>query len=197
MVTYSPNLPTDWKEEIIVNDDENLHWLLIFADQMPKTANLRVRLAAPKSRAEITVAYLSRSRDNTVMDIELVHEAPETYGRVTAKAALFDQSRFEFRGRLKVDREARGSDTYLLAKGLMVSPEARAEIYPYLEIATDEIRASHGSTVGHLDRHHLFYLQSRGVAREEAEKIILAGFFRDIAKDMPVEYGKKFFQTPC
>lgn len=194
-VTFSRDLGKIWEREIIVgNPNDILNWLLIFADQMPKTANLRIRLTAPKSRAEITIAHLGANQNDSAMNIELIHEAPETYGRITVKSALFGKSRFVFRGMLDVRPEAKGSDTYLLAKGLMVSPEARAEMYPYLEIATDEVRASHGSTVGHLDRNHLFYLQSRGVAREEAEKMILAGFFRDIAKDMSLQYAEKFFQ---
>ncbi|MBI4120593.1 MAG: SufD family Fe-S cluster assembly protein [Parcubacteria group bacterium] len=194
MITYSHNLPRNWQEEMAVPEDKELKWLLIFCDQMPENVDLRIRLAAPKSRAEVSVIYLGCNGEGTAMNIRLVHEAPETYSRVTAKAALFDQSRFEFRGMLKVEREAKGSDTYLLAKGLMVSPEARAEIYPYLEIATNEIRASHGSTVGYLDKNQLFYLQSRGLSRGEAERIILAGFFRDVAKEMPAEYAAKFFQ---
>ena len=194
-VTFSQDLGEIWEKEIIVvNPNEIVNRLLIFADQMPKTANLRIRLTAPKSRAEITVAHLGANQDDSSINIELIHEAPETYGRITVKSALFDKSRLVFRGMLDVRPEAKGSDTYLLAKGLVVSSEARAEMYPYLEIATDEVRASHGSTVGHLDRNHLFYLQSRGIGREEAEKMILAGFFRDVAKEMPAQYAEKFFQ---
>lgn len=168
---------------------------MIFAEAMPRSVDLKVRLTGERSRAEIVVAYLGKGVHESEMNITLVHDAPETYGRVTAKAALFDQSRLVFRGMLEVTPKGKSSDTYLLARGLIVSPEARAEVYPYLEIRTDEIRASHGSSVGHLDRSQLFYLQSRGVSRSEAEEIILAGFFRDMAREMPQEYAEKFFQT--
>ena len=194
MITYSHALPRDWQEEIVVSGDKKLKWLLVFADQMPKVADLRIRLAGRGSRAELVIVHLGRGDENAEMNITLIHEAPETYGRITVKSALFDQSRFVFRGMLDVRPEAKGADTYLLAKGLVISPEARAEMYPYLEIATDEVRASHGSTVGHLDKNQLFYLQSRSVSRKEAERIILAGFFRDVAREMPIEYAKKFFQ---
>lgn len=196
-LTLSSELGDVWQDEMVISKaDETLQWLFIFAEAMPRTVDLKVRLTGVRSRAEIVVAYLGSGIKETEMNIALIHDAPESYGRITAKAALFDQSRFVFRGMLDVQPEAKGSDTYLLARGLMVSPEARAEIYPYLEIATDEIRASHGSTVGHLDRNHLFYLQSRGISREDAEKIILAGFFRDVAKEIPLQWRERFFQFP-
>ncbi len=195
MITYSHNLPEVWREEITLADDgEQKSFMLLFADKMPKFSDLRIKLSGRGSRAELVIAHLGQGDENTEMNVTLIHEAPETYGRITVKSALFDKSRFVFRGMLDVRPEAKGSDTYLLARGLMVSPLARAEIYPYLEIATDEVRASHGSTVGHLDRNQLFYLQSRGLSREEAERIILAGFFRDVAKEMSQEYAERFFQ---
>ena len=114
------------------------------------------------------------------MDITLVHDAPDTYGRIIVKSALFDRSKFVFRGMLEITERGKGSDSYLLAKALMISPQARAEVYPYLEIKTDEVRASHGSSVGRIDPSQLFYLQSRGLKKQKAEQIILSGYFGEL-----------------
>ena len=182
----SRQLPEVWDEEVIVrNEGETRKILLVFIDEMPKTSRLRVRLAGRGSRAEITVVHLGRRAQETNMDITLIHDAPETRGRITVKSALFDQSRFVFRGMLEITECGTGSDSYLLAKALMISQQARAEIYPYLEIKTDEVRASHGSSVGRIDPAQLFYLQSRGIGLEKAQKIILAGFFGDFTAFLP------------
>jgi Fe-S cluster assembly protein SufD len=195
VIIYSHDLGKQHEKEIVLErDGEILRRLFIFVDAVPAEMQYTVRLQGRGSRAEIGIAYLGKRKDTTEMDIKIFHEAAETYGRVTAKAALFDDSRFIFRGMLDIGPEAKGADSYLLAKGLMVSPRARAEIYPYLEIRTDEVKASHGSSVGRLDERQLFYLQSRGIAKAEAEKIILSSYFRDVARDMPSEYRKKFFQ---
>ena len=69
-----------------------------------------------------------------------------------------------------------------------------AEVHPYLEIETDEVRASHGSSVGMIDKKILFYLESRGVERARAEHMALSGFFRNSTNALPEEYRKKFFQ---
>ncbi|MBI4137764.1 MAG: SufD family Fe-S cluster assembly protein [Candidatus Sungbacteria bacterium] len=158
---------------------------MVLVDRMPEKIQLQVRLAGRGCRAEITVAHIGKKAQETNMDITLIHDAPDTYGRVVVKSALFDQSKFVFRGMLEITENGKGSDSYLLAKALMVSPQARAEIYPYLEIKTDEVRASHGSSVGKIDPGQLFYLASRGVSKLEAEKVILAGFFGDSNEFLP------------
>lgn len=189
-------LADKWQEDVVLTEDNsNLRWLLLFTDKVPESVNIRVRLAGYRSRAEIITVYLGKKENHTNMDIVFIHDAPETYGRITAKAALFDQSKFTLRGMLEITPRGKGSDTYLSAKGLMVSPRARAEIYPYLEIETNEVRASHGTSVGRIDPRQLFYLQSRGLPKEEAEEILLAGYFYDIAAAMPPEYAAKFFQN--
>lgn len=196
MLVYSPKLGDEWKEEFVVSGEGEIRkWLLVFVDQMPRVVDVKIHLRGRQSRAELMMAYVGRGEDETSASITLLHEAPETFGRVTVKSALFDRSRFVFRGMLAITPEGKGSDSYLLAKGLMVSPHTRAEIYPYLEIKTDEVRASHGSSVGRLNEEELFYLSSRGVSRLDAERIILSGYFQDVASHFPPEYAEKFFQS--
>ena len=195
MITFSENLSEIWNQEITVEKEEEVYkQLFVCVDKIPKVMDVRIRLAGRRSRAEITVLYLGYRVDTTEMKISLIHDAPDTFGRVIVKAALFDESRFVLKGMLEITEHAKGADSYLLAKGIMLSPKARAEIYPHLEILTDEVKASHGSSVGRIDQKQLFYLQSRGMEKEDAEKVVLAGFFRDIAKEIPKEYAEKFFQ---
>ncbi len=194
MVLYSENFPEGWREEIVVTDELKL--LVVFADAMPARGHLAVRLVAPRARAEVTALCLGRNADAASFEVELIHAAPETYGRVAARAALFDESRFSLRGVIKVLPEARGSDSYLSSRALLVSDRARAEFHPHLEIRNHEVRASHGSSVGRLDEEALFYLRSRGIPRLCAEPVLLAGFFRDGAARLPGAYREKFFQTP-
>lgn len=185
-----------FKKEIIISEEQGKFIeTFLFVDQMPKTVDLNIRLAARGSRAEVFILYVGRDKDTTDMSITLVHEAPETYGRVIIKAALFDESRLTVKGMLEIKEEAKGADSYLLAKALLVSPKARAEVCPYLEILTDEVKASHGTSIGRIDERQLFYLQSRGIAEEGGKRLLLAEFFRDVAKGLSPEDEKKFFQT--
>ncbi|OGZ98660.1 MAG: hypothetical protein A3C07_02425 [Candidatus Sungbacteria bacterium RIFCSPHIGHO2_02_FULL_47_11] len=165
------------KKIIVAEEGGGLKQTFIFADQIPQRGDFLVRLKGRKSSAELTFIYIGRKQDAMDLNVTLVHEAPETYGRVTVKAALFDEAKINFRGMIEIGPDARGADSYLLAKALLFSPKARVEIHPYLEIKTDEVKASHGSSVGRIDKRQLFYMQSRGLELEEAQNIILAGFF--------------------
>lgn len=175
-----------WNKEIILDrNGEERKIILVFTGEKSKEAEISVRLKGRKSRAEVIIAYLGRGDENTSLKVVMAHEAPETYGRALVKAALFEDSRFFMKGLLRVEPEAKGSDTYLSAHALMVSPKSRAEIYPYLEIETDDIKASHGSSIGRIDNKILFYLQSRGIEKKEAEKIYLKGYFKEMAEYLP------------
>lgn len=152
---------------------------LVLGGQASNIHDLTVRLVAPRTSAELTIACVGRNDDNISVRLRFVHDAAETFGRITMRAALYGVSRLQVHGVLDVTEQGKGSDTYFSAKALLMSPDARAEIEPHLEIKTDAVRASHGASIGRIDPRQLFYLQSRGVARPDAEEIILAGFFGD------------------
>lgn len=194
-IICSKNLNDTLAKQIVISEERGeFVQTFLFVDQLPKTVDLKIRLTGRASRAEIHILYIGRNKDETEMNITISHEAQETYGRVIIKAALFDESRLVVKGMIKIKEEAKGADSYLLAKALIVSPKARAEISPNLEILTDEVKASHGTSIGRIDERQLFYLQSRGIAEEQGKRILLAEFFRDVAKDLVVEDQEKFFQ---
>ena len=195
-IIYSKDINDAAQKEIVVSGErETIGEIFLFVDLLPKTLDLKIILAGRGSRAELFFLFVGRENDVTEINITLVHEAPETYGRVMIKAALFDESRLVVRGMLDIRHEAVGSDSHLLARAMLVSPKSRAEIYPYLEIATDEVKASHGTSIGRIDEKQLFYLASRGIAEEEGKRLLLAEFFRDGVTGLPEDDRKKFFQV--
>jgi len=77
---------------------------------------------------------------------------------------------------------------------LVLSEKARADSIPGLEILTDDVRCTHGATVGKIDKDLTFYLQSRGIPEKEAEKLIVEGFFDPIMQRIPFEGVRRRFQ---
>ena len=88
---------------------------------------------------------------------------------------------------IRVEAGAQQTASYLSAHGLLLSKEARGEFIPGLEIAANEVSASHGATSGQVDDEQLFYLMVRGIPREEAERIIVQGFFEPVLQRIPLE----------
>jgi Fe-S cluster assembly protein SufD len=89
---------------------------------------------------------------------------------------------------------AAGTDGYQSNRNLVLDRRARADSIPGLEINTDDVRCTHGATVGQLDDDQIFYLQSRGIARKEAEQLVVKGFFEPVLQRIPFEGVRQRFE---
>jgi len=89
---------------------------------------------------------------------------------------------------------AQRTDGYQANRNLILSPKARADSIPGLEIMADDVRCTHGATVGKIDAEQLFYLRSRGIPQREAEKLIVSGFFEPIMERIPFEGVRERFK---
>jgi Fe-S cluster assembly protein SufD len=127
-------------------------------------------------------------------DTQQNHLAPHTTSDLLFKGALLDQSRSVWQGMIYVAPGAMKTDGYQANRNLVLSPLARADSIPGLEILADDVRCTHGATVGKIDQEQIFYLLSRGVPRHEAERLIVEGFFDPIMQRIPFEGVRQRFQ---
>jgi Fe-S cluster assembly protein SufD len=107
------------------------------------------------------------------------HAAPKGTSRQTIKNVLAGQSHGVFQGRIEVARGAQGTDGYQMNRALLLSPDAEIDTKPELEIFADDVKCSHGATVGELDAEQLFYLRSRGIPDHEARSILVRAFLAE------------------
>lgn len=115
------------------------------------------------------------------------HAAPHGRSDLLYKGALTDRARSVFRGLIRVAKGAQLTDAYQTNRNLLLSDEAKATALPNLEIAADDVRCSHGATVGQVDEEQLFYLLSRGLPRATAERLLVLGFFDEVLGRIPFE----------
>jgi Fe-S cluster assembly protein SufD len=108
------------------------------------------------------------------------HVAPHTTSDLLYKGALTDTSQALYYGTIHIRPKASKSNAYQANRNLALSPKARALPNPQLEIENNDVRCTHGATVGQIDADHLFYLQSRGISRDEARRLIVFGFFNQV-----------------
>lgn len=104
------------------------------------------------------------------------HKVGETNCRVDVKGIVSGGARVKVKGTVRIDKGATGSDSFLAMKLLMLDDKSTAVAEPELEIENNEVKASHSASVGKIDEGQLFYLESRGVEKKEAEKLIINGF---------------------
>lgn len=116
------------------------------------------------------------------------HHAPYTTSDLLYKAALKDTARAIYYGTVKVRRGAVKTDAFQTNKNLLLGGRPKADSIPVLEIEADDLRCSHAATVGPVDEEQLFYLRSRGIPRQEAQRILVEGFFDPMAQRVPVPW---------
>ena len=107
------------------------------------------------------------------------HDAPHGTSRQTVKNVLAGRSRGVFQGRIEVARHAQKTDGYQMNQALLLSQDAEIDSKPELEIFADDVKCSHGATVGELDAEQLFYLRSRGVPDSEARAMLVRAFLTE------------------
>ncbi len=129
------------------------------------------------------------AQDEQHMDIRTIqrHRAPNALSRAFYRGAVRDESHSIYQGLIDVEPKAPGTDAYLTNKNLILTEEARADSIPSLNIKTDDVRCSHGSTTGKLDQKQLYYLQTRGYPEREAKRTLVEGYFEDLVVQLPAD----------
>jgi len=145
------------------------------------------RLAGRGASGTLLAAYLGRREQMLDFRTFQDHAAPDTTSELLFKGALADHSRSVYTGLIRVRPDARGTNAFQTNRNLKLSEHAWAESVPNLEIENNDVKCSHASAVGPVDPEQRFYLESRGVPTEVAEKLIVAGFFDEVLSRFPVQ----------
>jgi Fe-S cluster assembly protein SufD len=144
-------------------------------------------LAGQGATSRVTGAYFGDGEQHLDYDTYQLHAAPNTTSDFAFKGALRDKATAVWRGMIHVEKEAQRTNAYQENRNLMLSPTTHAVPIPGLEILANDVRCTHGATVGQVDREQLFYLMARGLSRSEAERLIVRGFFTDVLGRIELE----------
>jgi Fe-S cluster assembly protein SufD len=163
-----------------VERDAELDW--VAGGFGSKRGKIRIQndLAGQGATSRVTGAYFADGTQHLDYDTFQEHMAPNTESDFAFKGALRDESSAVWRGMIRVEQDAQKTNAYQENRNLMLSPKAHADSIPGLEILANDVRCTHGATLGRVDREQLFYLMTRGLSRQEAERLIVRGFFQDV-----------------
>jgi len=167
--------------------DASLDW--IFGSVGSKlTKNFsELDLAGEGASGRMSGFYFTDGDQHLDHDTQQNHLAPHTTSDLLFKGALKGRSRSIWQGMIYVAPQAQKTDGYQANRNLVLSEGARADSIPGLEILADDVRCTHGATVGKLEEEPLFYLRSRGLPPREAERLLVEGFFDPIMQRIPFE----------
>jgi Fe-S cluster assembly protein SufD len=170
-----------------VGRDARLDW--VAGGFGSKKGKIRIQndLAGPGAESRVTGAYFADGDQHLDYDTFQEHIAPSTTSDFAFKGALRDEATAVWRGMIRVEKDAQKTNAYQENRNLMLSDKAHADSIPGLEILANDVRCTHGATLGQVDRDQLFYLMARGLSRAKAERLIVRGFFQDILDRIELE----------
>ncbi|MEO6991067.1 MAG: Fe-S cluster assembly protein SufD [Candidatus Baltobacteraceae bacterium] len=145
------------------------------------------RLAAPDARAEISALFFNTGWQHVDLATTVEHASPRTSSTTVVRSAATDRGQGRYLGNIAILAGAHGTDASLRDDALLLSSNAHIDSIPALEIAANDVKAFHGATIGSLDEDEIFYVQSRGIARPEAIRMVALGFFEPAIARFPSE----------
>ena len=181
-------------ERAKVAREGRLDWIFgAVGSQLTKTFS-DLDLTGQGAEGRFSGFYFASGRQHFDHDTQQNHLAPNTMSDLLYKGALVNQSRSVWQGMIYVAPEAQKTDGFQANRNLILSKKARADSIPGLEILADDVRCTHGATVGQLEELPVYYLMTRGFPREEAERMMIDGFFAPIMERIPFEGVRERFR---
>jgi Fe-S cluster assembly protein SufD len=170
-----------------VERDAELDWVAGGFGSAKGKIRIQNDLAGAGATSRVTGAYFADGVQHLDYDTFQEHMAPATTSDFAFKGALRDEARAVWRGMIRVEEGAQKTNAYQENRNLLLSKRAHADSIPGLEIMANDVRCTHGATLGQVDRELLFYLMTRGLTRSEAERLVVRGFFQDILDRVELE----------
>ena len=164
-----------------------LQWIQTVLGARMAKANSYFNLAGPGSQAYVHGFMFGDQRQHFHLHTLQRHLVDHTTSDLLIKGCLKDRARSIYQGLIQVSEGAQRTDAYQANRNLLLSDTARADSIPGLEILANDVRCTHGATIGHVDPEQMYYLMARGLPRVEAQRLIVEGFFAPVLDRIPLE----------
>jgi len=148
-----------------------------------------VYLMEPGAKGDVlSVAFAGKGQHQDAGG-KMIHVAPNTTSTITSKSISKGGGRTSYRGHIKIYPGANNCKSFVKCDALLLDDESRSDTYPYNDVDAENVTLGHEATVSKVSDEQLFYLMSRGIARAEAETMIVNGFIEPFTKELPLEYA--------
>lgn len=149
--------------------------------------NINVSLNGENGSADVSGVFLLDREQHTDNQVYIDHKVPNCYSNELFKGILDDQATGVFNGHIMVRRDAQQTNAYQNNKNLLLTDDATMHTRPFLEIYADDVKCSHGATVGQLDEDAMFYLRSRGIDADKSRMLLMYAFAAEVIKKISIE----------
>jgi len=167
--------------------DAELQWIQVMVGGRMSKSNIWYNLDGQGARAFVHGFMFGDHRQHFHLHTLQRHLKPNGTSDLLIKGCLKDRARSVYQGLIQVAKDAQRTDAYQANRNLLLSDQARADSIPGLEILANDVRCTHGATIGHVDSEMLYYLMARGLPESEAQRLIVEAFFEPVLERIPLE----------
>lgn len=166
--------------DYIVKSEEEKIFLIYLTNDVNHQGEVRIRIDGRNSKVQILGIIIGSGKQKIDLYTLQDHIQAQSVSDLLIKSVLFDEAKLNYKGLIKIGKNAQKSNAYQKNQNILMSNRAWADSRPYLEILANDVRCTHGATIGKLDPEKLYYLESRGLSQEQATQLMLVGFFQEI-----------------
>jgi Fe-S cluster assembly protein SufD len=179
-----------------VHLEQNASYHMFSATQGAKLARneIDIDLGAPNAEARLSGVTLARDTQHLDTTVRVEHSKPRCASLQEFRSVVDDNAHSVFQGRVRVAPNAQKTDARQISRNLLLASSAAADAKPELEILADDVKCSHGATIGDLDNEALFYLRARGLTEAEARSALVDGFVSASLESIDAEAPRSYFR---
>jgi len=182
-------------KKAIVEKDGKINWLTCTIGSKHTRLEVSSVLQQEGAKTNNWGVYFGNKKQVFDFASSTIHAAPHTDSDILTKGVLNDSARSIFRGLIKMKENAAGSKGYQKGDTLLLSENAETDAIPNLEIDNNDVRCSHGASIGQLDKDKLFYMMTRGIGEKEAKDKLVEGFFEPMIQKMDINAIREEVRT--
>ena len=174
-------------QRIVVEGDAKVDVVLLVYPGVSCDVKLDVHLVGEGAEANIYGAYVCGGDEKVKIAVDMHHDVPHCNSRQLFKGIAGGRSRVDFYGKIIVAQDAQRTEAYQENHNILLSDEAKVDTKPQLEIYADDVKCSHGATIGRLNEEEQFYMRSRGISLEDAKVLQMISFIAPVLENIQDE----------
>ncbi len=173
--------------EVSVKAGERVDMVLLVYPGVSCDVRIDVRLLGEGAEANLYGAYVCGGSEKMKIAVDMHHDVPYCNSRQLFKGIAGGASRVDFYGKIIVAKDAQRTEAYQENHNILLSDDAKVDTKPQLEIYADDVKCSHGATIGRLNEEEQFYMRSRGISLEDAKVLQMISFIAPVLENIPDE----------
>ena len=174
-------------QKIVVEKDAEVNVVIVVFPQTSCDIKMDVHLVGEGAEANIYGAYVCGADERVKIAVDMHHKVPHCNSRQLFKGIAGGRSRVDFYGKIIVAQDAQRTEAYQENHNILLSDDAKVDTKPQLEIYADDVKCSHGATIGRLNEEEQFYMRSRGITLEDARVLQMISFLAPVLEAIPDE----------